>query len=105
MLVHVTRSDESRSGDLLGVEAESCILRTVLTMRKCSRNSFTGVLVSETLLISVRVSWTCGFGRFGISEVEFCADKILTGLCFGGSSRHVSFQWSLGYVWRREMCG
>jgi hypothetical protein len=78
MLVHVTRRNKSSTGDLFGIKAESSILRAVLTMGEGPRDGFAGVLVSESLLISVRISWASRLGRFRISKVELGSNKMFS---------------------------
>lgn len=110
MLVHVSGGNKCGSSDLLSVEAKAGVLGTILTMWKSSRNSFTGVLVSESLLIGIGISWSGCFRGLGIREVELCADKVLASLCFCGCSRHILFWIDLFGVcecqmWMRTMCG
>jgi hypothetical protein len=78
MLVHVTRRNESSTGDLFRIKAESSILRAVLTIGEGSGDGFAGVLVSESLLISVRISRTSRLGGFRISKVELCSNKMFS---------------------------
>ena len=89
MLIHVPGSNERGTRDLLSVEAKSGILWAILTVRERSGDSFTSMLVSESLLVGIRIRRPGWLLRLGISEVEFCPGKVGAGLWFCCSSRHL----------------
>src|SRR5271155_1835895 len=99
MLIHdVTRGNEGGSGDLFSVETKPSLLRIVLAVGKCSWNSFAGMLVSESLLIGIRIRWSSWFGRMRVGEVELRSNEFLPSWCFSSRSRRGSNLRSPSYL-------